>query len=64
MKAADEVREAISTSNIKLIAAITAATISWMTVGSVPWAGVHALYGWTFVLYWALTFDGSPPWRL
>ena len=33
---------------------IIAVLLSWTTWASVPWAIIHGLLGWLFVIYWAL----------
>lgn len=37
------------------IGMIVAAICSWTTWHSVPWALVHGLCSWLYIIYWAIT---------
>lgn len=34
---------------------ILACIISWTTWHSIPWAIVHGIFSWFYIIYWALT---------
>ena len=43
-----------STSLTALVGVFLAAWISWSLNHSVIWAIIHGLFGWLYVIYWAL----------
>lgn len=36
------------------LGSVLAAIISWTTFHSVGWAIVHGIFGWFYIVYWAL----------
>lgn len=48
----------VSTSGISLGSAI-AVTISWSLYKSIVWAIIHGIFGWFYVIYYALTREAN-----